>query len=165
MTNGSGQNQADPCKRPGEEPARSLAVGAWLHLDVCQSGWVKADFSGNKNFPAFWWPFANQRPRRAKHAAAQRCGSASAQRVCAVLGTTRVGGIANGGCPLLLKHQVCLFSPAEKVLIKHWLCSGHSCSTKQEKFNFLHFLCSEVFRGWDLRGVWGRGSWHPGAVP
>lgn len=81
-------------------------------------------------------------------------------------GPQQLGGIANGGGHLLLNHRVCLFFfPAEKVLVKYWPCSGYSSSSKQEKFNFLPFLCSEVFRGWELCGVWGQGSWDPSAVP
>ena len=53
MTNGSGRERADPRKRLGEEPAKSLAIAAWFHLDLCKSGWVKADFFGNRHFTVF----------------------------------------------------------------------------------------------------------------
>lgn len=76
------------------------------------------------------------------------------------------GGIANKGCPLLLKHHICcFFFPIEKGFIESWSCSGRCGSSKQEKMNFLHFLCGGVLRSWDQCGVWGQGSWHPRAVP
>lgn len=163
---GVGRNGLIHASARGEQPAKSLAVAAWLHLDLCKSGRVKADFFGNRNFPAFRRPFANLKTSERKarsNPAPRQC--LSSKGFCCVGDHDSWWDCKQRVSSASKTPHLLFFFPAEKVFIEPWLCSGHPRSSRQEKMNFLHFLFSRVLRSWDLHGVWGWGSWHPRAVP
>lgn len=99
------------------------------------------------------------RKARSSPALRQRCGS---KGLCSA-GDHDSGGIGKGGCPLLLKHQGCLFLPAEKVPVKYWPQSGCSGSKKQEK-SVCAFSAARCPGAGTSAGSGDR-RWHPQAVP